>query len=459
MRVTLIGCGYVGLVTGACLADIGHEVVCNDIDESKINSLKKGQVPFFEPHLEEMVGRGLAAGRLTFTTDAGRAVRHGDVIFICVNTPPLPSGDADLTAVDNVARLIAAESRSPKLVVEKSTVPVRTGQQLRRALGVYNQKAEVRFQVASNPEFLREGTAVADFLHPHRIVVGIEGPEAESTLRELYRPLLDGRFTCAIHQSCPPAPSVAFVVTSIESAEIIKHAANSFLALKISYINAIADLCEKVGADAEQVAYAMGLDPRIGPQFLRPGLGFGGFCLPKDIQAFIHLAERAGIDFALLREAEQINKRRVTTFLQKAKDCLWVLKEKPVGLLGLAFKGNTDDIRFSQSIELARAFLEEGARVRAYDPKAMEKARRELPQLVCEADPYAVATDAEALIIATEWEEFRDLDWEGIYKSMRRPLLMDGRNLLDPVRMQEIGFEYHSLGRPAPTEQPERAQE
>jgi UDPglucose 6-dehydrogenase len=453
MRVTLIGCGYVGLVTGTCVADIGHDVVCTDIDESKINSLSKGQVPFFEPHLEELVRRGQKAGRLAFTADAGKAVNHGDVIFICVNTPPLASGDADLTAVDNVARIIATESRSAKLVVEKSTVPVRTGQQLRRALSVYNQKSEVKFRVASNPEFLREGTAVGDFFHPHRIVVGVESHEAESTLRELYHPILQREFACPVHEGCPSTPSIPFVVTSIESAELIKHAANSFLALKVSYINAIADLCEQVGADVEEVAYAVGLDPRIGPQFLRPGLGFGGFCLPKDIQAFIRLAERTGIDLALLREAERINKRRISAFLQKAKDTLWVLKDKPVGVLGLAFKANTDDIRFSQSMELARALLAEGAQVQAYDPKAMEKAGRELPALVCEADPYAAATDVEALIIATEWEEFRDLDWQRIHGCMRRALLLDGRNLLDPSKMRELGFEYHSVGRVAPRDQ------
>jgi len=450
MKVTLIGCGYVGLVTGTCLAEIGHDVVCTDIDENKITNLQKGCIPFFEEHLEDLVRRGQESSRLSFTADGGAAVRHGDLIFICVNTPPLASGDADMTAVDNVARLIAAEARSSKLVVEKSTVPVRTGQQLRRALKVYNQRTDVEFAVASNPEFLREGTAVGDFLHPHRIVVGVESAEAERLLRELYEPLQEHRFSCPLHKDCPREPDAPFVVTSIESAELIKHASNSFLALKVSYINAIADLCEQVGADVQEVAYAMGLDPRIGPRFLNPGLGFGGFCLPKDIQAFIHLAEQTGVDFALLREAELVNKRRIGSFLQKARESLWVVKDKPVGILGLAFKANTDDVRFSQSIELVRALLDEGARVRAYDPQAMDKARKEIPGLVCEPDPYAVAAGAEALILATEWEEFRHLDWRRIHKAMRRPLLLDGRNLLDPPAMRAHGFEYHSMGRPDP---------
>jgi UDPglucose 6-dehydrogenase len=448
MKVTLIGCGYVGLVTGSCLAEVDHTVVCTDQDVGKIEMLQRDQVPFYEPHLDELVVRGRRSGRLSFTADAPEAIRSGDVIFICVNTPPLETGDADLTAVDNVARMIAAEARSSKLVVEKSTVPVRTGQQLRRALTVYNRSAQVKFSVASNPEFLREGTAVHDFLHPDRIVVGVDDAEAEKTLRQLYQPLRERQFDCPVHSHCPAQEPSPFVVTSIESAELIKHASNSFLALKISYINAIADLCERVGANVGEVAYAMGLDPRIGLEYLRAGLGFGGFCLPKDIQAFIRLAEQAGVDFALLKEAERINKARVAVFLQKAKESLWVLKDKCVAVLGLAFKADTDDIRFSQAIEVVRQLLSEGARVQVYDPQAMAKARVLLPDISYGTDAYQAAKGADALAITTEWEEFRRLDWKRIFDLMRRPVVLDGRNLLDPQAMRELGFEYHSFGRP-----------
>lgn len=448
MKVALIGCGYVGLVTGSCLAEIGHQVVCTDQDVGKIEMLQCGKVPFYEPHLDALVARGQASGHISFTVDAPEAIRSGDVIFICVNTPPLETGDADLTAVDNIARMIAAEARSSKLVVEKSTVPVRTGQQLQRALTVYNRNHQVRFSVASNPEFLREGTAVHDFLHPDRIVVGVEDAVAEKTLRELYQPLQEHKFNCPVHRQCPSREPSLFVVTNIESAELIKHASNSFLALKISYINAIADLCERVGANVGEVAHAMGLDPRIGPEYLRAGLGFGGFCLPKDIQAFIRLAEHAGLDFAVLREAERINKARVAVFLQKAKESLWVLKDKCIGVLGLAFKADTDDIRFSQAVEVVRQLLDEGARVQVYDPQAMAKARALLPELHYGTDAYQAAKGADALAITTEWDEFRRLDWKQVFGLMRRPLVLDGRNLLDPQAMRELGFEYHSFGRP-----------
>ena len=449
MKVTLIGCGRVGLVSGACLAEIGHHVVCTDRDQSKIHTLNCGQTHFYERYLDELIQRGRHNHRLRFSSEAGEAVYHGEVVFICVNTPPLESGDADLTALDHVAKLIAHHARASQLVVEKSTVPVRTGQQLRRALSVYNRNPRVNFLVASNPEFLREGTAVGDFLHPNRIVVGVEEPQAEKMLRELYQPLQERNFDCPVHERCPPADPCPFVVTSIESAELIKHASNSFLALKISYANALADLCERVGADVEQVAYAMGLDPRIGPDFLRAGLGFGGFCLPKDIQAFIRLAEQAGMDFALLREAERINKQRIERILEKVRDALWVLKDKQVGLLGLAFKANTDDIRFAPSLDMIQRLLAEGALVRAYDPQAMANTRAVYPSVQYAADPYEVASGADAVLVVTDWDDFRTLDWERVYRVMNRPLIIDGRNLLDPIAMAELGFEYYSVGRPA----------
>jgi UDPglucose 6-dehydrogenase len=437
------------LVTGACFAGIGHRVVCTDNDLSKIAMLEAGHLPIFEPHLDTLVERTRRSGHLRFTGDVDESIRAGEAIFICVGTPPLETGEADLSAIDGVARTIATVAQSSKLVVEKSTVPVQTGQQLARQLAVYGRNSRATFRVASNPEFLREGTAVGDFLHPDRIVVGVEDPAAEQQLREIYSPLLEGGFDCPVHPTkCPPAPPAKFLVTTINSAELIKHASNSFLALKISYANLIADLCDRMGANVDEVTRAMGLDPRIGPHFLRPGIGFGGFCLPKDIQAFIHLGEKAGVDFGLLKEAERINRRRVDAFIDKLRRALWVLKEKQVGVLGLAFKPDTDDVRFAPAIELIRRLLAEGVRVRAYDPQAVEKTRPIFPEISYAKDPYEVAEKADALLIATEWKEFRELDWARIHNSMARPLLFDGRNLLDPAQMRHLKFEYHSVGRP-----------
>ncbi len=450
MKIAVIGSGYVGLVTGSCLAEIGHDVLCTDSDAAKMQMLESGKLPIYEPHLDDVVAKVRQEGKLTFCPSPAQAVAEGDAIFICVGTPPLPTGDADLSAIDRVARLIATEARSPKLVVEKSTVPAKTGEQLKRALDVYGRKAGASFQVASNPEFLREGTAVEDFLHPDRIVVGVEEESSEKQLREIYRPILEQKFNCPVHSpACPPAEKPAWLVTTINSAELIKHASNSFLALKISYANMVADLAERLGADIDEVARAVGMDPRIGPSFLRAGLGFGGFCLPKDLQAFVRLAERVGVDFSLLREVERINHKRIDHFLEKVRRALWVVKEKQIGLLGLAFKANTDDIRFAPSLDLIERLLAEGAQLRAYDPVAMEKARERYPQIRYGADAYEVARDAEALLIVTEWTEFRRLDWERIRDSMARPLVLDGRNLLSTAEMKALGFEYHSMGRPS----------
>jgi len=449
VKIAVIGCGYVGLVSGACLAEIGHEVICTDNDSSKIKALNSGHIPIFEENLEDVVKRLHASGRLKFTSDIPEAIRAGDAIFICVGTPPLDTGDADLSAIENVARLIASEARSPKLVVEKSTVPVQTGKQVRRALQVYGRGHGVQFHVASNPEFLREGTAVEDFLHPDRIVLGVEDQGAERQLREIYQPILDQKFKCPVHAGkCPPMPPVKLVVTTINSAELIKHASNSFLALKISYANVIADLCERLSANVDEVTAAMGMDPRIGSQFLRAGLGFGGFCLPKDVQAFIRLAETAGVDFSLLKEAEFVNKRRISAFVERVRKALWIVKDKQVGVLGLAFKANTDDIRFSPAIEVVTRLAREGARIQAYDPQAAERAQALLPDIQYAKDAYATAKGAEALLILTEWPEFRSLDWEKVRDSMLRPLVIDGRNLLNPGKMAELGYEYYSFGRP-----------
>lgn len=450
MKIVVIGTGYVGLVTGACLAEIGHEVTCTDNDARKIETLESGGLPIFEPGLEKIIPRMRKEGRLKFCSNPADAIAFGDAIFICVGTPPLPSGEADLSAIDHVARLVATEAKSPKLVVEKSTVPARTGQELKRALAVYARKTNVTFHVASNPEFLREGTAVGDFLHPDRIVVGVEDQTAEKQLRDIYGPVLERKFSCPVHSpACPDEPLPAWVVTSINSAELIKHASNSFLAMKISYANMVADLAEKLDADIEEVVRAMGLDPRIGPAFLSAGLGFGGFCFPKDLQAFVHLAERSGVDFALLKEVEKINKRRIDRFFEKIRGALWVVRGKQLGVLGLAFKPNTDDIRFAPAIELVKRLVAEGARVRAYDPAAMEKARPELAEVEYAKSAYEAAENAEALLIATEWKEFRDLDWNKIRESMARPLIVDGRNLLSPQQMKALGFEYLSFGRPS----------
>jgi len=449
VKISVIGTGYVGLVTGACLAEIGHEVICTDNDAAKLQTLQEGGIPIYEPGLDKVIAKARKDRRLSFCSNPADAVAFGDAIFICVGTPPLPNGDADLSAIDHVARMIATEARTSKIVIEKSTVPARTGQELKRALGVYGRKSNVTFRVASNPEFLREGTAVEDFLHPDRIVVGVDDEAAERQLKEIYCPVLERRFACPVHSpSCPEGPPPAWLVTTINSAELIKHASNSFLALKISYANMVADLAEQLGADIEEVMRAVGMDPRIGSSFLRSGLGFGGFCLPKDLQAFVHLAERSGVDFTMLREAERVNRKRIDHFMEKIRKALWVIRGKQVGVLGLAFKANTDDIRFAPAIDLIQQLIAEGARVRAYDPEAMERARTVLPQIEYCESAYEAARDSEALIIATEWDQFRDLDWERIHDEMDRPLILDGRNILSPTEIRARGFEYHCFGRP-----------
>jgi UDPglucose 6-dehydrogenase len=448
MNLAVIGCGYVGLVTGACLAEAGHDVVCTDVDSGRIAQLQAGKVPIYEQNLDKVLDSARKSGKISFTADAGEAIRASDAIFICVGTPPKENGDADLSAIDNVARQIATEARSPKLVIEKSTVPARTGLELRRALNAYSRNSGRTFRVVSNPEFLREGTAVGDFFHPDRIVVGVEDESAAAQMREIYRPILERKFRCPVHEhSCPDGPAAHLLVTTINSAELIKHASNSFLALKISYANVIADLCEKIGADVEEVTQAMGLDPRIGGQFLRAGLGFGGFCFPKDLQAFVHLAGTVGVDFEILKAAERVNKQRIDRFLEKVHQALWVVKGKRVAILGLAFKANTDDVRFSPALEVARRMHAEGADVHATDPEAISRAQAILPQITYHHDPYDALRDAEAVLICTEWEEFRELDWERAGKLVARRLVIDGRNLCSPARMRELDFEYFSFGR------------
>jgi UDPglucose 6-dehydrogenase len=448
LRLSVIGCGYVGLVTGACLAEAGHEVVCTDIDRERIAKLNAGGVPIYEQHLDRILASARRAGKISYTADAGEAIRSGDAIFICVGTPPKDSGEADLSAIDHVARQIAAEARTPKLVVEKSTVPARTGLELSRALAAYSKNSNVKFRVASNPEFLREGTAVEDFFHPDRIVVGVEDPSSAAELREIYRPILEKNFHCPVHEgTCPPGHKAEFLVTTINSAELIKHASNSFLALKISYANVIADLCEKIGANVEEVTHAMGLDARIGGQFLKAGLGYGGFCFPKDVQAFIHLSAKVGVDFDILKATERVNKQRIDRFFDKIHQALWVIKGKRVAVLGLAFKANTDDIRFAPALEVVKRLLEEGADVHASDPEAASRTKAFFPQVHYHEDPYDALRDADAALVCTEWAIFRRLDWEHAGTLMARKLVIDGRNLYTPQAMREKGFEYYSFGR------------
>lgn len=438
-----------GLVTGVCLAEIGHRVVCADKNESIINGLMAGNSPIFEPHLDGILARCCREGRLTFTTNSAEAIRSSDIIFICVGVPQLESGDADPSAIESVARLIATASSSAKLVVVRSGVPVETGQKIRHLLAVYSRGDERNFRVAANPQFLREGTAVEDFLHPDRILVGVSELETEQQLREVYQPILDRRFTCSVHATgCPPFAPPKFVVTSVQSAELIKHVSNSFLAMKISYANMVGDLCEQIGGDVQQVTRALGLDRRVGSQFLNAGLGFGGPRLPRDVRALCRLADRIGIDFGMLKETERINQHRVDRFVARMRQALWVIKDKQIGFLGLAAKPDTDDIRSSPAIELLRHLMAEGAHVRAYDPQALAKAQAECPQLAAGASPYEIAEGADALLIATEWSDFRGLDWKRIRDLMARPLVFDGRNLLDPDNMKALGFEYHSVGRP-----------
>jgi UDPglucose 6-dehydrogenase len=429
VKLTIIGTGYVGLVTGTCFAEVGHRVVCVDNDTAKIKLLQAGGIPIFEPGLEELVQKNTAASRLTFTASTAEGVQQSDVIFIAVPTPPLPDGSVDSSFIEKVAREIAAAMTDYKIVVDKSTVPVKTGEKVAETINRYCP-AKVDFDVVSNPEFLREGFAVGDLMKPDRIVIGVRSQRPVAAMKEIYKPF--------------KAP---VVVTDINSAELIKHASNSFLALKISYINAISILCEATGANVQEVATGMGLDERIGRRFLNAGLGFGGSCFPKDLSAFIKIAEQVSYDFRLLKEVQRINAEQMERFVKKITDTLWVLKDKKIGVLGLAFKQNTDDIRLSPAIELCHRLQKEGAMLRVYDPKAMEKAKAALPNVTYVKDMNAVAEGCDALVIATEWDAFKKLDLERARKSLTHPILFDGRNLFDRDEMERQGWIYKSVGR------------
>src|SRR5712691_11996423 len=453
MRIAVVGSGYVGLVTGACFADLGHEVVLVDNDEKKIAALRNGEVPIHERFLPELVARHRAQ-RIKFSGDLQAATRESEVVFIAVGTPPTESGDADLSYVESVAREISGGVDEYKVVVEKSTVPVYTSQWIRTII-VRDGADPSLFDVASNPEFLREGTAVTDFLYPDRIVVGADTERCAAVLRQVYAPLTDGSYYQ--RSDAIPAPDRVrlpppLIITSAKSAELIKHASNAFLAMKISFVNAVASICESVGADVQQVCQGIGTDSRIGPRFLNPGIGYGGSCFPKDLLAFRAVARECGYEFRLLDEVMRINEEQRQRFLRKVRTALWTLRGKRLGVLGLAFKGGTDDIRESPAIMLVQALLQEGCQIAAYDPAAMERAREVLnSKTEFVSNPYEAASGADALLILTEWEEFAGLDLDRLQQQLKYPIVIDGRNLYEPEAMAARGFTYYSVGRLAGT--------
>jgi UDPglucose 6-dehydrogenase len=429
MKLTIIGTGYVGLVSGTCFAEVGHRVICVDNDDSKVKMLQSGRIPIYEPGLEELVKKNVAAGRLSFSNSTAEGVANSDVIFIAVPTPPQPDGSVDLSFIERVARDIAGAMTEYKIIVDKSTVPVQTGDKVAETIKRYC-KAKVEFDVISNPEFLREGFAVDDLMKPDRVVIGVKTQRPVPAMKEVYEPF--------------KAP---IIVTDINSAELIKHASNSFLALKISYINAISVICEATGANVQEVASGMGMDERIGKRFLNASLGFGGSCFPKDLSAFIKIAEQLRYDFGLLKEVQKINDQQMDRFVKKICDTIWVLKDKKIGVLGLAFKQNTDDVRMSPAIELCQRLQKQGATLRVHDPKAMDKARSLLNDVTYVEDMNDVAEGCDALVIATEWDEFKKLDLERARKNLSHPIIFDGRNLFDPAEMERLGFIYKSIGR------------
>lgn len=444
MKIAVIGAGYVGLTTAACFAQLGHDVLCADNDARKLEMLRRGQLPFFEPHLADLVRRNCEAARLGFV-ETSEAVAKQRVIFICVGTPPLENGEADLSAIESVSRSIAKHSEGYRLIVEKSTVPVQTGRQLQRSLFLCNPNQ--RYDVASNPEFLREGSAVEDFFHPDRIIAGVRSDDAAAQLQEIYDPIVKQTCSCPVHASgCAGQKNVRLLITDINSAEITKHAANSFLAMKISFINLVADLCEATGADVAEVIEGISTDRRIGPAFLRPGIGFGGSCFPKDLQAFVRIAEKFGCDFSLFEEVERVNKRRVELFVEKVKKELWVLRNKTIGVWGLAYKAHTDDVRCAPALEIIRRLVAEGANIRAYDPQAMEKARAQVPGIFYCTNTYEAAESASAILALTEWPEFHQVDWDLLRRIVDRPLIFDGRNMYSDQYVTSRGFEYVGIG-------------
>ncbi|HEO64088.1 MAG TPA: UDP-glucose/GDP-mannose dehydrogenase family protein [Candidatus Omnitrophica bacterium] len=445
LNASVIGAGYVGLVTGVCLAELGHNILCMDTDSKKIEALNRGELPIYEPGLKELLLKNREENRISFSCSVKDALKHGTVIFIAVGTPSKDNGEADLSYVENVARDIAVNMDSYRLVVEKSTVPVQTGEKVRQTLQLYT-KGNVDFDVASNPEFLREGSAIRDFMDPDRIVIGIDSPRARDLLFCLYSSL-----------------AAPIIVTDIKSAELIKHASNSFLALKISFINALSRICEKVGADVEKVAEGMGLDKRIGPEFLKAGIGYGGSCFPKDVDAFIHISEVLGYDFNLLKEVRKINEEQKLLAVKKIKDTLWVLKGKKIAVWGASFKPDTDDVRNAPAISIISDLLDEGASVTIFDPKALLKIKELFKGRVEYAqDKYQVLEGADCLMLATEWDDFKDVDFRKVKNLMRLPFVLDGRNFYKTMDLEALGFVYvpfgsSYLGKLASENKPDRA--
>lgn len=434
MKVAVIGTGYVGLTTGVCLADLGHQVICVDNDPKKVALLRLNRSPIYEPGIEELIKKNTTGGRLAFSDDIASAVQASTVIFICVNTPPKPDGWADLKYVEQVARETAKSLNGGyKVIVDKSTVPVKTAEKVRETIERYITH-QTAFDVVSNPEFLREGSALKDTFEPDRIVIGSDSPRATETMLELYRPLIE-------------KTNAPVKIVSVRSAELIKHGANSFLAIKISFANLMAELCEQSAADALEVLDVIGIDKRIGQQFLAPGIGFGGSCFPKDIAAFKKTLEAAGIDNGLVEAIEQINDHAWRRFVERIEKELWVIDGKKIGILGLSFKPNTDDIRNAPALKIIEKLKADGALIKAYDPQAMAKTREIEGDIEYCQDPYQVATGSEALVICTDWDEFKQLDLAKIKALMATPLIFDGRNLFDPSQLKALGFSYHGIGR------------
>jgi UDPglucose 6-dehydrogenase len=452
IQITVVGSGYVGLVAAVCFAELGHQVVCVDNDESRVAALRGGDSLIHEEHLPELLER-YRNNQLRFETNLGEAARHSDAVFIAVGTPQSDNGDADLSYVEAVAAELAHSLEHYTVITEKSTVPVYTNEWIRRVVEL-NGGARDLFDVASNPEFLREGTAIADFLHPDRIVIGVDSPRAAEILRAIYAPLTSGEYYArkgTIAGRCSAAAPPPLLLTSTKSAEMIKHASNAFLAMKISFINAVANLCEAVDTDVDEVARGIGMDERIGPRFLRPGIGYGGSCFPKDVAAFRWVAEQSGVDFSLLSEVEKINTAQRKRFLSKVRSALGALRGKKIAVLGLAFKGGTDDIRESPAMEMVKILLEDGCTIAAFDPAAMKRAEQIIPaskQMHYANSLFNAAQDADALLVLTDWTEFAAVDLDTLKKKLRYPIVIDGRNMFDPQTMARHGYTYLSMGRP-----------
>jgi UDPglucose 6-dehydrogenase len=431
MKLGVIGTGYVGLVSAVCFADVGNQVICVDNNRAKIEMLKKGKSPIYEPGIEKLLAKNMKAKRIRFSHSIKEATEKSDIVFICVGTPTSATGAADLSAVANVASEIAKAMKTYKIIVGKSTVPAETGERIKNAVKL-GTGGKIDFDIVSNPEFLREGQAIHDTMNPDRIVIGVESKRAEETMRRLYKPF-----------------NAPIVVTNIQTAEIIKHASNSFLSTKISYINAIANICEALDADVEKVAEGMGLDKRIGRQFLNAGAGFGGYCFPKDLDAFINLAEKKGYDFEILKAVRKVNAGQRDLVVKKVEDALWIVKGKTIGVWGISFKPETDDTRNSISLDIIGRLQKMGAKIRAYDPQAMKRAKAENKAVQYCKDLYSAAKGADCLLIMTEWNEFRKADMKKVKALLNQPVIVDGRNLFDPVEMLKLGFTYRCIGRPA----------